>query len=98
MFLHIGNGVTVRTRDIIGIFDLDTASMSPDTKRFLREAEKKDILQNAAGSELPRSFVLSGERRSAEEKDGSLAVRLSLISASGLHLRFLRSFEENEEL
>lgn len=98
MFLHIGNGVTVRTKDVIGIFDLDTASMSPDTKRFLREAEKNDLLQNAAGGELPRSFVLSGERRCAEEKDGSFTVRLSLISTAGLHLRFLRSFEENEEI
>ena len=24
MFLHIGNGETVRVRDIVGVFDLDT--------------------------------------------------------------------------
>ncbi len=98
MFLHIGNGITVRKKEIIGIFDLDTASMSADTKRFLRESEKKGILLDAAGGELPRSFVLSGERRSAEEEDGKLTVRLSLISTAGLRLRFLRSFEENEEI
>ena len=97
MFLHIGNGVTVRKRDIIGIFDLDTASMSSDTKRFLREAEKKELLRDAAGGELPRSFVLVGERRSIEEGDVGLGVRLSLISTAGLRLRLLRASEDSEE-
>ena len=97
MFLHIGNGVTVRKRDIIGIFDLDTASMSSDTKRFLREAEKKELLRDASGGELPRSFVLVGERRSIEEGDVGLGVRLSLISTAGLRLRLLRASEDSEE-
>ena len=97
MFLQIGNGVTVRKRDIIGIFDLDTASMSSDTKRFLREAEKKELLRDASGGELPRSFVLVGERRSIEEGDVGLGVRLSLISTAGLRLRLLRASEDSEE-
>ena len=97
MFLHIGNGITVRNKSIIGIFDLDTASMSSDTKEFLRTAQKEGILTDAAGGELPRSFVLSGERRSFEGEDRELSVRLSLISSSGLRLRLLRTGEEGEE-
>ena len=37
MYLHAGNGRTVRTRDVIGIFDLDNASMSAVTRRMLAE-------------------------------------------------------------
>ena len=97
MFLHIGNGITVRQKKIIGIFDLDTASMSADTKKFLRNAEKKNILLDAANGEIPRSFILVGERRSITSSDEGLGVKLSLISTAGLKLRMLRAAEETEE-
>ena len=91
MFLHIGNGVTVRTREIVGIFDLDTASMSSDTRRFLREAEKTGRLKNAADDELPRSFILSKEREKLP------FTHLSLLSSAALKLRLLRALEDSEE-
>ena len=34
MYLHIGNGKSVKREDIIGIFDLDTATVSKITKNF----------------------------------------------------------------
>ena len=37
MYLHIGNGVSVKEKDIIGIFDLDTSTVSKTTKKFLNE-------------------------------------------------------------
>lgn len=97
MFLHIGNGVTVRQREIIGIFDLDTASMSGDTKKFLRAAEKNGFLTDTAHGEIPRSFLLVGKRRSFSGSDKGLGVKLSLISTAGLKLRLLRAAEEAEE-
>ena len=97
MFLHIGNGVTVRQKEIIGIFDLDTASMSGDTKKFLRNAEKKDILLDTAHGEIPRSFLLVGKRRSVTGSDEGLGVKLSLISTAGLKLRMLRAADEADE-
>lgn len=98
MFLHIGNSATVRKKEIIGIFDLDTASMSSDTRCFLREAEKKGFLLDAAGGELPRSFIVSGERRRVGQENQNLCVRLSLISTSGLRLRVLRSHDESDDV
>ncbi len=97
MFLHIGNGITVRQKDIIGIFDLDTASMSADTKKFLRNAEKRNDLLDAAKGEIPRSFLLVGGRRRVNSSDEGLGVKLSLISTAGLKLRLLRAAEEAEE-
>ena len=96
MFLHIGNGVSVRRRDIIGIFDLDTASVSAETKRFLRTAEKKGILEDEANGEIPRSFLLL-ENRGNTEKDKKYSLKLSLISSAGLKLRLLRMAEDAEE-
>ena len=95
MFLHIGNGVSVRQKDIIGIFDLDTATVSAQTKRFLRSAEKKGILEDEANGEIPRSFLL------LDRKDTSggerYCLKLSLISSAGLKLRLLRLAEDADE-
>ena len=57
MFLHIGNSKNIRQKNIIGIFDADTAPVSGVTRRFLREAEKRGDV-TAAGREVPKSFVL----------------------------------------
>ena len=35
MYLHIGNKSSVKRKDIIGIFDLDTATVSKITKDFI---------------------------------------------------------------
>ena len=40
MYLHIGNGVSIKDGDVIGIFDLDTATVSKITKRYISENEK----------------------------------------------------------
>ena len=95
MFLHIGNGVSVRQRDIIGIFDLDTATVSGETKRFLRNAEKKGILEDEANGEIPRSFLLL-DHKSADDSE-RYRLKLSLISSAGLKLRLLRLAEDAEE-
>ena len=35
MYLHIGGETVINTKDIIGIFDLDTSTMSYKTREFL---------------------------------------------------------------
>ncbi|MCQ2436276.1 MAG: DUF370 domain-containing protein [Clostridia bacterium] len=57
MYLHIGNGKTVRTADIVGIFDLDTATVSKVTRTYLSSAEKRGELQTAT-DEIPKSFAV----------------------------------------
>ena len=59
MYLHIGNNKNVRTREIIGIFDLDSASVSSTTRKYLSAAEKGGRLESAS-DELPKSFILYG--------------------------------------
>lgn len=58
MYINVGADVLIRSREIVGIFDLDTASIGADTKRFLKEKEKNgDVIQ--VGNELPKSFILT---------------------------------------
>ena len=60
MFLHVGNNRNIMLKDIVGVFDLDTSTVSADTKRFLMESEKNGTTENAV-LELPKSFVLTDD-------------------------------------
>jgi hypothetical protein len=79
MYLHLGNEVSIRTRDLIGIFDLDTVTLSKDTKDFLRRCEDEDIVTNVS-SDLPKSFVLC-------RYNGAIQVFISAISSVTLKKR-----------
>ena len=57
MFLHVGNNKNIRSRDIIGIFDTDNATLSPITRKYLTRAEKHGLVDSAR-QEIPKSFVL----------------------------------------
>ena len=57
MFLHVGNGKNIRESDIIGIFDMDNATISPVTRKFLNEEQKKKNVTSVA-SDIPKSFIL----------------------------------------
>ena len=63
MYLHLGNNVSVPTDDIIGIFDLDNASSSRETRKFLRAAEEEGMVITV-GSDLPKSLVVCCPRGS----------------------------------
>lgn len=57
MYLYLGNDAVAEDRDIVGIFDLDNASWSVHTRKFLSAAEKNKKLRNAA-EDIPKSFVV----------------------------------------
>ncbi len=60
MYLHAGNGRTIRRRDIIGIFDMDNATVSSITRKMLGDMQKKGRVESAA-EELPKAFILYRE-------------------------------------
>ena len=60
MYLHIGNGFVVRKDEVLGVFDLDNTSQSHLTRKYLAAAEKAGDDFNAAGDELPKSFIVCG--------------------------------------
>ena len=60
MYLHLGGDTVIRTEDIIGVFDLDNATMSYKTREYLSYAEKHGKVVNVS-MELPKSFVICNE-------------------------------------
>ena len=60
MYLHLGENTVVRTDSIIGIFDMDTSTISKWTKDYLSNATKNKRVINVS-MELPKSFVVCNE-------------------------------------
>lgn len=57
MYLHVGNNQNIRIRDIVGIFDADTATVSAVTKKYIKGADVSGGV-SFASEEIPKSFVL----------------------------------------
>ncbi len=79
MFLHVGKGKSIKKNKIVGIFDLDTATVSAVTKNFINKKQKSGLLYYQ-DDDLPRSFVVYTEGNVGK-------VSLSRISSAGLKLR-----------
>lgn len=78
MYLHLGQESILRTKEILGIFDLDTASLSRDTRAYLAAAQREGRVVTVA-DELPKSFIVTAEK--------PYTVYLSQISAGTLKKR-----------
>ena len=60
MYLPIGGDMAVRTKAIVGIFDLDNTTTSRHTRQFLQLAEQEGQVVSAA-EDLPKAFLLTSE-------------------------------------
>ena len=66
MYLHLGGEYVIKEEEVIGIFDLDTSTVSKHTRKFLNKKEKEKKVINVS-YELPKSFILV-ENQKKEEK------------------------------
>lgn len=80
MYIQIGGDMAVRRHTIIGIFDLDNASYSKHTRKFLQDAEGNGSVISVS-DELPKAFILTQEY-------GIDHVYLTQFSAATLEKRF----------
>ena len=76
MFLHVGNNKNIRLRDVIGIFDMDNATLSSVTRKYLSVKQKNQAVESAV-LEIPKSFVLYVE-------NGEYRICFSQLSTSAL--------------
>ena len=64
MLIQITKEKFIRQIDVIGIFDLDTSTVSGVTKSFLSKAERENKIVTGGRAmrapTLPKSFVLTG--------------------------------------
>lgn len=80
MYLHLGNDVLVKTEEVIGIFDLDTTTVSKKTRNYLNKAEKKKEVITVS-YDLPKSFVICSKEKKNQR------VYLSQLSTATLQKR-----------
>ena len=78
IYLHVGNNKSIREKDIIGIFDMDTSTVSQITRKYLSEAERSKITESVT-DEIPKSFIVYFDR---DKK--STRVCFSQLSSSSL--------------
>ena len=79
MYIHLGNEMVVNENDIVGIFDLETTTISKHTRRFLEIAEKQKQVINVS-YELPKSFIVTSKKQDKK-------VYISQISTTTLQKR-----------
>ena len=85
MYIHLGQDTVVKKKDIIGIFDLDTATVSKRTRDYLAKAEKAGIVIYVS-TELPKSFIVV-------QKEGKQKIYISQISSATLLKRSIAGIE-----
>lgn len=56
-YLHLGKDTSIEITNIVGIFDLDTSTVSKHTRSFLSICEKENRIVNVS-YELPKSYIL----------------------------------------
>ena len=61
MFLHVGNNKNIRLKHVIGIFDMDNATLSSITRKYLSQKQREGLVESAI-LEIPKSFVLYREK------------------------------------
>ena len=76
MYLHIGNSESIKKSEIIGIFDLDTSTVSGITKKYIEKMQKNGRVEYN-DTDLPRTFIIIKDKK--REK-----IKLSRISATSL--------------
>ena len=77
MYLHLGHSTVITHDEIIGIFDLDSATVSKRTRDYLAKAEKEKKVITVS-YDLPKSFVV------CRNKKGEDKIYLSQLSSSTL--------------
>lgn len=80
MKLHLGEGCAVKKAAIVGIFDMDTATVAPVTREFLKVCEGGGSLA-VATKEIPASFVIE------KEDNGKIKVYLTRNAPRALSRR-----------
>ena len=82
MYIHLGRDYVLNDRDIIGIFNLETTTITPRGREFLNYAQKNGAVVSLS-DELPQSYVLA---------DGA-TVYLSELSPAAMRRRAEKMIE-----
>lgn len=79
MFLHIGGDVVIPEKNIVAILDIETTTISDETKHFLKVSEETKLIQSIS-EDLPKTFIVT-------ESEKKYKIYLSPISSMTLMKR-----------
>ena len=80
MYIHLGQDTVIKSSEVVGIFDLESTTISKNTRTFLTKAEKKGEVVTVS-YELPKSFILCSEKKRKQK------IYISQISSVTLQKR-----------
>lgn len=66
MFLHLGQDTVIIEDDIIGIFDLDTTTVSKPTRDYLKTMQNGGNVVNVS-YDLPKSFIITCKKKAKKK-------------------------------
>ena len=81
MYLHLGQDTVVNTESIVGIYDMDTSTISKWSREYLNNAEKEGRVINVSFYDLPKSFIVCKEK---DSKKNTEKVYISPLSSQTL--------------
>lgn len=79
MYIHLGQDVSVLLDDVIGIFDMDTSTISRKTQDYLNLAQKRNEIVSIT-DDLPKTFIVCRDPLKKKDK----IIYLSQISSATL--------------
>ncbi len=80
MYIHLGQETVIKSDEVIGIFDLESTTISKNSRDFLTKAEKKGEVKTVS-YELPKSFIVCSNKKRNQK------VYISQISSATLQKR-----------
>lgn len=81
MIVHIGNEVSIKSSDVIGIFDMENTSTESITRDFLNHANSNFKIVNVSYN-MPKSFIL------CQNSKGERLLYITNVSVNTLKHRF----------
>lgn len=84
--LSAGQAETVKTDDLVGIFDLDSATVGAAGREFLARAQKNGEV-TTLGDDLPKSFLLFAPSPKRGQRTRTQAIKLIKLSCGAVRGR-----------
>jgi len=57
-YLHLGEDVIIPANSVVAIMDMETSTLSGDTRSFLKISEEEGFVETIS-AEMPKSFVIT---------------------------------------
>lgn len=97
MYLHLGGDRLIKTKDIIGIFDMDTSTVQKNTRNYLKKAEKAGEVITVS-YDLPKSFVVVNKKKSKEKTIYITQISSSTLNKRNISKKYIYNLKNGENL